>query len=306
MMKAGVVSNSELCLPLLYFLKQCNIETIFYLGLHDASANLNLVLAFCNSNSIPVETEKEASQLYGWLNTNKPDFCFVFCYKKLIDVERLAGLRNRIFNIHPGRLPDYRGPNPVFWQLRNGESTLAITIHFISGRYDAGEIVWSKEINNEAHFSHGLVDYIFSNILVEGVQYILNTGVEGLLKSKVLQDESAEKYYKKPLLNDVFISWQTMHATNIVNLVRACNPWNKGAIAVCNNMEVKIVDAEALDKNTLAPPGAIVDVTDGVQVACANNSLIRLNSLVINGIFVPARFADKFGFATGQQFYSSF
>jgi hypothetical protein len=39
-------------------------------------------------------------------------------------------------------------------------------------------------------------------------------------------------------------------------------------------------------------------------VACAGQSIIKISSLGINGIFVPARFADKFGFAVGQQFYS--
>jgi methionyl-tRNA formyltransferase len=305
MIKAGVVSNSDLCLPLLYYLRQCNIDTVFYLGLHDVAADLHSVITFCNSNSIAVEHEKETGQLYGWLNLNNPDFCFVFCYKKLIDVGRVGGFRHRIFNIHPGKLPQYRGPNPVFWQLKNGEATLGITIHFINGLYDAGDIVWSKVINNEPHFSHGLVDYIFSNILVEGVQFVLNTGVDRLLDGKALQDEGTATNYKKPVLKDVLVNWQTMHAAQIVNLVRACNPWNKGAITVCNNMEVKIVDAEALAQISGAPAGTIVEIKDGLQVACSGNNIVRIHSLSINGIFVPARFAAQFGFAAGQQFYSS-
>ncbi len=304
MIKAGVVSNSELCLPLLHYLKQQKVETIFYLGLHNAGADINAVLVFCNSNGITVEIEKGPGQLFSWLNLHQPDYCFVFCYKSLIDVGRLRAFRQRIFNIHPGKLPQYRGPNPVFWQLKNGEDKLGVTIHFINGKYDAGEIVWSREISNEVHFSHGLVDFIFSNILIEGVQYVMNTGIEGLLKNRVSQDEAKAVAYKRPVLPDVLINWQTMYPADVINLVKACNPWNKGAITMCNNMEIKIVDAEILDTKTAETPGAVVDMKDGLRVACAGNSMIKINSLGINGIFVPARFAEKFGFTSGQRFTS--
>src|SRR5436305_14925589 len=116
MKKAGVVSNSELCLPLLHYLRQQDIETVFYLGLYDSGADVNSVLGFCNGNGITVEIERNREQLFNWLTVNQPDYCFVFCYKTLIDVGRLGAFRQKIFNIHPGTLPQYRGPSPVFWQ----------------------------------------------------------------------------------------------------------------------------------------------------------------------------------------------
>lgn len=303
MIKAAVVSNSALCLPLLHYLQHQNVETVFYLGLYDAGADISSVLAFCKTNSIAVEIEKKSTQLNGWLKVHNPDYCFVFCYKFLIDVAGLGEIRQKIFNIHPGKLPQYRGPSPVFWQLRNGENNIGLTIHFISSKYDAGEIVWSREIANEAHFSHGLVDVIFSNILVEGVHYIMQAGINKLVNEKTSQDEIKAVTYKKPALQDVLVNWQTMHANSIINLVKACNPWNKGAITMCNNMEVKIVDAEAFNIRTNVMPGTIVGTgDDGLKIACAGYSVVKVNFLVLNGIFVPARLAEKFGFASGQKF----
>ena len=73
-------------------------------------------------------------------------------------------------------------------------------------------------------------------------------------------------------------------------------------MAMCNNMEVKLVDAEALDVATNALPGTIIDIKDGLKVACAANSAVKINFIALNGIFVPARLAGKFGFAAGQKF----
>lgn len=304
MRKVAVVSNSDLCLPLLYYLKQQNIEVVFYLGSYEAGAEVNNILVFCSSNNIAVEIEKNTAQLYSWLEAHKPGYCFVFGYKALIDVDKLGGLKKTVFNIHPGKLPQYRGPGPVFWQLKKGEETLGLTIHFITGKYDAGDIVWSREIKNEAHFSHGLVDHIFSNILVEGVHYILNTAIDELVKKKVAQNAKKANTHKRPTLKDVLINWKTASAKDVINLVKACNPWNKGAIAMYNNMEIKIADAEVVDIAANQLPGTITDVKDGLKVACAGNTMIKINFITVNGIFVPARFVDKFGFATGQKFTS--
>jgi len=202
-------------------------------------------------------------------------------------------------------LPQYRGASPVFWQLKNGEDTLGITIHFLNERYDAGETVWSKEITNEPHFSYGLAELIFSNMLTEGVRYVLSSGIDQLQKQKSVQDERFASTYKKPGLNDVLINWQTMPAKNVVDLVRACNPWNKGAITVYNGMEVKIIDAEVAGTETNELPGSIVEVGNAVLVACADNGAIKINCMNANGIFVPARFAEKFGFIAKQRFGSS-
>ena len=265
-MKVGVVSNTEWCVPLLQYLRSANVETVLYLGAYNAATDVSSLISFCGSNNIAVEKENDPVQLFSWLQLQQPDYCFVYGYKKLIDVKRLEGFQKKLFNIHPGSLPKYRGASPIFWQMKNGEATLGLTIHFINERYDAGEIVWSREINNEAHFSFGMVEYIFSNLLIEGVNHILSHGIDSLFTTGVKQNENDAVTYKKPTLKDVLINWQTMQANEVVNLVRACNPWNKGAIAVYNGMEVKVIDAELSDVETEKMPGTITEAGEGIGV----------------------------------------
>lgn len=44
-------------------------------------------------------------------------------------------------NIHYGRLPEYAGCNPVFWQIINGEFHAGVTLHYVDPCWDSGDII---------------------------------------------------------------------------------------------------------------------------------------------------------------------
>lgn len=70
----------------------------------------------------------------------EPDIIVVACFPRLLP-ERLVEIAPKGgFNLHPSRLPELRGPEPIFWALRNGLSQTAVTAHGLSDRFDAGEI----------------------------------------------------------------------------------------------------------------------------------------------------------------------
>jgi folate-dependent phosphoribosylglycinamide formyltransferase PurN len=52
-------------------------------------------------------------------------------------IERFA----TIVNVHPSLLPLYRGPVPSYWCLQNGESASGYSIHRLTARVDAGDVL---------------------------------------------------------------------------------------------------------------------------------------------------------------------
>lgn len=56
----------------------------------------------------------------------------------------LEAPRHGCINIHNGRLPDYRGMLPNFWQMLNGEAYSTTTIHTMVRKLDAGGVVWEE------------------------------------------------------------------------------------------------------------------------------------------------------------------
>jgi methionyl-tRNA formyltransferase len=49
-------------------------------------------------------------------------------------------------NLHCGRLPEYRGAPPGFWEMRNGETEVGVTIHRVTARLDEGPILASATV----------------------------------------------------------------------------------------------------------------------------------------------------------------
>jgi methionyl-tRNA formyltransferase len=44
-------------------------------------------------------------------------------------------------NLHTGKVPEYRGAAPGFWEMYNGESSVGITIHRVVAAVDAGNVL---------------------------------------------------------------------------------------------------------------------------------------------------------------------
>jgi len=55
---------------------------------------------------------------------------------ELFELPRLGTL-----NLHKGRVPDYRGMPPAFWELWNDETSIGCTVHRVSARLDQGDVV---------------------------------------------------------------------------------------------------------------------------------------------------------------------
>jgi peptidoglycan/xylan/chitin deacetylase (PgdA/CDA1 family) len=56
-------------------------------------------------------------------------------------------------NLHKGKVPDYRGMPPAFWELWNDERRVGCTVHRVEAKLDAGPIVAEGAIERERHSS---------------------------------------------------------------------------------------------------------------------------------------------------------
>lgn len=307
-MRTGIVSNSQLCLPLLHYLQSGKEEITVFSGEQAVNSN-GSVASFCAGAGIPCTHEASSGQsLYDWVGAQQPDIVFVIGYNQIIHANRFARVMPEFYNVHFGHLPEYRGPNPVFWQLKKGVPSLAITIHCITEQLDGGAVAWKKEYHNEPFFSFGYVHQLMSHYLVEGVHSLLQLKKKDQPIPLAEQDERSAAYFGRPGQQDVCICWNTMPAAAICNLVKACNPWNNGAITTYNGFEVRIGDAECVSLTTgpyvinTCPAGTILDTSNSFLVSCINNEAIRIHTLVVNGILMPGRFAANYGFTLGQSF----
>lgn len=50
-------------------------------------------------------------------------------------------------NLHKGKVPEYRGMPPGFWELYNGELSAGVTVHFVDKGLDTGDIVATSSVS---------------------------------------------------------------------------------------------------------------------------------------------------------------
>ena len=77
-------------------------------------------------------------------------------------------------NIHKGRVPQYRGQPPAFWELYNGETEAGATVHLVAEKLDAGDIITEGSVPIEStETEHSLklkLDHLAADLLAEAVQ----------------------------------------------------------------------------------------------------------------------------------------
>ena len=65
------------------------------------------------------------------------------CLAAILSPETLRAPRHGIWNIHPSTLPRFRGPAPMFWQLRAGLSIAGVSVHKMTQTIDSGPL-WGR------------------------------------------------------------------------------------------------------------------------------------------------------------------
>lgn len=76
----------------------------------------------------------------------RPDLIFSFYYRDLLPPEVLRLPRLGAFNMHGALLPRYRGRAPVNWAILEGETRTGATLHVMTEKADAGDIVDSESV----------------------------------------------------------------------------------------------------------------------------------------------------------------
>lgn len=56
-------------------------------------------------------------------------------------------------NLHKGKLPDYRGMPPAFWELWNDEDSVGCSVHWVESELDSGAVLRETSIQRERYSS---------------------------------------------------------------------------------------------------------------------------------------------------------
>jgi methionyl-tRNA formyltransferase len=71
----------------------------------------------------------------------EPDLIFVTGFPWRLPAGLLTLPKLGSINTHPALLPKYRGPDPTFWHMMNGEKEIGLTVHRMDAEFDTGPIL---------------------------------------------------------------------------------------------------------------------------------------------------------------------
>lgn len=130
------------------------------------------ILAQKNSiAAISPESLKHNPNALGALKEFDADIFVVVAYGKLLPIDVLRIPKLGVVNVHPSLLPRHRGPSPMQWAIREGDSRTGVSIMLLDEGMDTGPILANEPITIESEETYstleGKVRAVGSRLLLE-------------------------------------------------------------------------------------------------------------------------------------------
>jgi len=94
---------------------------------------------------VPAIVSSHPADFAGAVVQQQPDLVLSFAYPHLVDDRTIGAARVAALNVHPGRLPQYRGANP-FWAIYRQEPQITITVHRLAHGFDIGAVMATEDL----------------------------------------------------------------------------------------------------------------------------------------------------------------
>ncbi len=261
----------------------------------DAAAGES-VAALCEGLRIPtfIFEGNEQEELVRMVQI-APDFLFSFYYRALLPDVVLSVAKRGAFNLHGSLLPKYRGRAPVNWVLVNGESETGVSLHYMTSRADAGDIVGQAKV---AIADEDDARTLQQKLLVAGAELlkaVLPLIAKGTAPRQV-QDLAAGSYFGRRTPDDGRIDWKR-GASVVRNLVRAVARPFPGAFSAAAGRKFLVWEAVIVEGAGVA--GEVVSVSPLI-VACGEGAVCVVQGQVDDGVVPGAVVAEMLGLRVGE------
>ena len=217
----------------------------------------------------------------------KPDYVFSFYYRNVIGKEILAIPSKGALNLHGSLLPTYRGCAPINWADITGAKDTGVTLHLISEKIEAGDIIAQKKItiagDDTAKDVHLKAAKAAAALLAAELPKLAKAKTRVKGKKQVEKDAT---YFGRRKPADSAIDW-SKSAAEVRNLVRGVTRPYPGAFSFLGDKKYLIWDVSEVKlpaKAAKAKPGTILS-TEPLPVACGSGA-VKINfAQTANGLY---------------------
>ena len=146
-----------------------------------------------------------------YVDSKSADFIISYGYQYVLSKEIIERVNGRIINLHISFLPWNRGADPNFWSIVEG-SPKGVTIHYIDGGIDTGDIVAQRPIEFSADetltSSYHRLRELIENLFVDNWEAI-RKGKCNRVKQDITKGTYHSKVQRKRIFHLLPKGWDT-------------------------------------------------------------------------------------------------
>lgn len=175
------------------------------------------------------------------------DFFLVASFDQILREKALAIPRQGWINVHPSRLPQYRGPEPIYWAIVNNEAQTGVSFQRVERGIDAGPLLLQRDEPIHPADDAGTLARRLTQLGAESMPQVLQLATEGAVGSPL--DLGQGSYYTSVGHRRID---QVESAALAERLVRAGNP-NMLAATECGGQLCYVVKVRRVLTGDPAP-----------------------------------------------------
>jgi len=237
------------------------------------------VKKLCKSEKIKfIETDNPA-ELKDLILGYEIGFCIG--YMKILRNDFFEIPKHGIFNLHCGKLPEYRGRAPISRTIMNGDKDLIASLHKIDEGVDSGPIAIETKIKITLKDDVNTLYKKFSGNSYKSIVELLRSLQKGKLQLKK-QKISKTKAYRSLTEEECRIDWNKKQF-EIFNKIRALKLPYPGAFTTLNGKKYLFNYSELMEINAANKPGSIEKITGDAIYINTKDKMLKVKEIYSEG-----------------------
>lgn len=201
---------------------------------------------YAQDNNIDVVTPKTVNteEFVNKLKELDIDYIVVVAFGQMIGKVLLEAYPDRIINLHPSKLPEYRGASPMQFSILNGDKITSATTMLIEKGMDSGDILMQKDVEIKDSDDYTSMEEKLGEMGAFAIRDTL-LNFDSLYEKRIKQDDEKATFCTKITKEMGKINWSES-SFDIINKIRAFVEYPVAHFSY-EGKNVKVYKAEVLD-----------------------------------------------------------
>lgn len=228
---------------------------------------------YAQDNNIDVVTPKTVNteEFVNKLKEMDIDYIVVVAFGQMIGKVLLEAYPDRIINLHPSKLPEYRGASPMQFSILNGDKITSATTMLIEKGMDSGDILMQKDVEIKDSDDYTSMEEKLGEIGAFAIRETL-LNFDSLYEKRTKQDDEKATFCTKITKEMGKINWSES-SFDIINKIRAFVEYPVAHFSY-EGKNVKVYKAEVLDSYE-ANPGFVYKANpkEGIVIGTGDGAI---------------------------------